>query len=55
MAIDRSILQGVYDVHVHTGPSTAKRSVDVVEMLREASEAGYAGFVTKDHYYPGNQ
>lgn len=52
MAIDRSILQGVYDVHVHTGPSTAKRSVDVVEMLREASEAGYAGFVTKDHYYP---
>lgn len=52
MALDRSILEGIYDVHVHTGPSTAKRSVDVAEMLREAEAAGYAGFVTKDHYYP---
>lgn len=52
MELDRKILEGIYDVHVHAGPSLADRSVDVVDMFKEAEAAGYAGFVVKDHYYP---
>lgn len=50
--MDKSILQGIYDVHVHAGPSNAKRKVDVYEMYQEAKAAGYKGFVVKDHYIP---
>jgi len=48
--LDRKILNGVIDLHIHTGPSVAKRKVDVVEMMIAAEEAGYAGFLVKDHY-----
>lgn len=50
--MDRSILKGIYDLHVHAGPSAAPRIVDAAEMLKEAEDAGYAGFVVKDHYVP---
>ncbi len=50
--LDRSFLKGVYDIHIHAGPSVAKRKVDAFEMLRQAEEAGYAGFLVKDHYVP---
>lgn len=49
---DREILRGVVDMHVHSGPSVVARSLDTVEMLRQAEEAGYRGFVVKDHYIP---
>ncbi|MCR4443008.1 MAG: DUF6282 family protein [Peptococcaceae bacterium] len=39
-------------MHIHAGPSVANRKVDVGEMLIAAEEAGYAGFVVKDHYVP---
>lgn len=50
--MDRSILEGIYDVHIHAGPSNAERKVDVYEMYQEAKAAGYKGFVVKDHYIP---
>lgn len=50
--MERKVLEGVYDVHVHAGPSNAKRKVDVLEMYYEAKAAGYKGFVVKDHYIP---
>lgn len=50
--LDRSFLRGVYDIHIHAGPSVANRKVDAYEMLRQAEEAGYAGFLVKDHYVP---
>jgi len=46
------ILKGAIDLHVHAGPSTAKREVDAAEMLKEAMAAGYRAFVVKDHYFP---
>ncbi|MBE6831812.1 DUF6282 family protein [Caproiciproducens sp. R1] len=49
---DREILHGVVDMHVHSGPSVVTRSLDTVEMLQQAEEAGYKGFVVKDHYIP---
>ena len=48
-----AILVGAVDPHVHTGPSIAARSVDHVELAREASRAGFAAFVAKDHDYSG--
>ena len=48
----RDFLNGVVDIHIHAGPSVANRKVDALEMLRQAEEAGYAGFLVKDHYVP---
>lgn len=50
--LDKSFLRGVYDLHIHTGPSVANRKLDAYEMLLEANEAGYAGYLVKDHYMP---
>lgn len=48
----REILKGAIDLHVHAGPSVARREVDAAEMLKEAVEYGYRAFVVKDHYFP---
>jgi hypothetical protein len=50
--LDKGILNGLVDMHVHAGPSVAKRSFDAYEMLLEADAAGYKAFVVKDHYIP---
>lgn len=52
MPVSRDILKGFIDIHVHAGPSAAKRKVDAYEMLKMADEAGYRGFLVKDHYFP---
>lgn len=48
-----ALLKGAVDPHVHSGPSIAPRGVDHVELLRQASETGFAAVVTKDHDYSG--
>lgn len=48
----KEILKGLIDIHVHAGPSVANRALDAAEMLKKAEEAGYAGFLVKDHYFP---
>jgi hypothetical protein len=48
-----SLLKGAIDPHVHSGPSIAPRGVDHLELLREASAAGFSAVVTKDHDYSG--
>lgn len=45
-------MKGTIDVHVHAGPSVAKRRVESAEMMQDALAAGYRAFVTKDHYFP---
>ena len=52
MPVSRDILKGFIDIHVHAGPSAAKRKVDAYEMLQEADAAGYRAFLVKDHYFP---
>jgi hypothetical protein len=47
------LLKGAIDPHVHSGPSIAPRGIDHVELLKEASAAGFAAVVTKDHDYSG--
>lgn len=50
--LERSILNGIYDLHIHTGPSVAKRLLDAGEMMKNAQAAGYRGYLVKDHYVP---
>ena len=45
-------MKGTIDVHVHAGPSVAKRRVESAEMMQGCLESGYRAFVTKDHYFP---
>jgi hypothetical protein len=47
------LLRGAVDPHVHSGPSIAARALDHVELLKAASQAGFAAVVTKDHDYSG--
>jgi Family of unknown function (DUF6282) len=47
------LLRGAIDPHVHSGPSIAARGLDHVELLKAASDAGFAAVVTKDHDYSG--
>ena len=50
--LDKSFLKGAYDLHIHAGPSVANRLVDAADMMKAAMEAGYKGYLVKDHYVP---
>lgn len=47
-----SYLNGLIDLHIHAGPSISKRSVDALEVYRNATAEGYQALVIKDHYFP---
>jgi hypothetical protein len=47
------LLQGAIDPHVHSGPAIAARALDHLELVKQASAAGFAAVVTKDHDYSG--
>lgn len=48
----KSLLAGAYDLHVHTGLDYRPRSVDDIELLREAAQYRMAGVIIKNHYEP---
>lgn len=48
-----ALLVGAIDPHVHSGPSIAPRALDHLELVKQASAAGFAAVVTKDHDYSG--
>ncbi|MGE3990867.1 DUF6282 family protein [Pseudorhodoplanes sp.] len=50
--IDR-LLKGAIDPHVHSGPSIAPRGLDHLDLVKQATVAGFAAVVTKDHDYSG--
>ena len=43
-------LEGVVDLHFHTGPDSRPRSVDDVEAARRAAEAGLRAILLKNHF-----
>ena len=45
-----NLLRGGYDLHVHPIPSHAKRSLDDFELVEQATAAGMAGVLIKNHY-----
>lgn len=48
--IDR-LMQGAIDLHCHSGPSVMPRSLNHVDAIREAQDAGMHAVLFKDHYY----
>jgi len=43
-------LDGVIDIHVHSGPDSTARSIDAIDLARLAKERGMRGLVLKNHY-----
>jgi hypothetical protein len=43
-------LEGIYDLHVHTGPEPFARSGDALDIARWCAAEGMAGFVPKGHF-----
>lgn len=43
-------LQGVVDIHVHSGPDSVPRSIDGLEIARYARARGFRAIVLKNHY-----
>ena len=48
----KDLLKGCIDLHLHAGPSTAQREVDVADMMSAALECEYRAYVVKDHMFP---
>ncbi len=49
-AFAQAPLTGVIDIHAHSGPDSASRSIDAVDLARLAKERGMRGLVLKSHY-----
>jgi hypothetical protein len=45
-------LNGVIDIHVHSGPDSVARSIDAVDLAKLAKARGMRGLVLKNHYEP---
>jgi len=50
--IDRTRLDGVVDIHVHTAPDSVPRSIDAIDLARLAEFRGMRAIVLKNHYEP---
>ena len=44
------LIRGAYDLHVHAGPDIVPRRQDILDVARDALNAGMGGLVFKDHY-----
>ena len=48
----KKLLQGAYDLHVHSAPDTRPRSVNDFELAERFKKAGFKGFAIKAHFTP---
>ena len=48
----RNLIQGSWDLHIHTWPSHFERKTSDIELIREMDEVGMAGGIIKTHYEP---
>ena len=47
----KEILEGAYDLHVHSAPDVVERRLDDIGLAREARKWGMAGLVIKNHIF----
>lgn len=52
MVSAKDIIKGAVDMHIHSGPSLVNRSIDHVQAVQEAIEAGMRAIVIKDQHVP---
>jgi hypothetical protein len=45
------LLEGAYDLHVHTGPDVMERKLDDLEMADRIQKVGMKGYGIKSHYF----
>lgn len=45
------LLEGAYDLHVHTGPDVMSRKLDDLDMAARLQKAGMKGYGIKSHYF----
>ncbi|PZE21217.1 DUF6282 family protein [Paenibacillus xerothermodurans] len=45
------LLEGAYDLHVHTGPDVMPRKLDDLEMAERIQKVGMKGYGIKSHYF----
>lgn len=45
-------LNGVIDIHAHSGPDSVARSIDALDLAKLAKTRGMRGLVLKNHYEP---
>lgn len=48
--IEKKLLIGAYDLHIHAAPSPFNRLMDEYELLKSAADAGMSGILLKSHY-----
>ena len=48
--IVKELLEGAYDLHVHTFPSHIKRKMNDIELLKKANDYKMGGIMIKNHY-----
>ena len=47
----KELIQGAYDLHVHSAPDVLPRKMTDVEMAKRIEESGMAGYAIKSHYF----
>ncbi|MDC3424218.1 DUF6282 family protein [Aquibacillus sp. 3ASR75-11] len=50
MSVDK-LLDGAYDLHVHTAPDVVERKLDDLDLAERAAKVGIKGFGIKSHYF----
>lgn len=48
----KNLIEGSFDLHVHSAPSHVKRSIDDIDLIKKASTYKMAGVLIKNHYEP---
>lgn len=47
----KELIQGAYDLHVHSAPDVLPRRMDDIEMAQRIIDCGMAGYAIKSHYF----
>lgn len=47
----RELIEGGYDLHVHSAPDVLPRKMDDIEMAERIKKSGMAGYAIKSHYF----
>ena len=47
----KSLIDGAYDLHVHSAPDVLPRKFDDLEMAQRIIKSGMKGYAIKSHYF----
>ena len=47
----RELINGAYDLHVHSAPDVLPRKMDDIDMAQRIKDSGMAGYAIKSHFF----